>query len=177
MRTSRGPSLHTSLTSSPTPGERYTQTLGISSSLPRPPSLHSLTDSFTHSRTNSPTHSLTPSLTPSLPHSLTHSPTHSFIHSPPSLPPSLSPSSPRSQSGNTSHMQDMKLVSLLLFRIHDECLSRATIKSMCNVINAILGSSPTHEDLRQSVKSNNVYTHTYMYMYVYMYSVYTYHRS
>ena len=57
----------------------------------------------------------------------------------------------RAHSNNISQLQDMKLTSLLLFRLHDERMSRATIKSICNVINAILGSFPNHEDLRRSV--------------------------
>ena len=62
---------------------------------------------------------------------------------------SFLPHTARSHASNTRHMQDMKLVSLLLFRLHDDRLSRATIKSICNVINAILGSSPGHEDVQR----------------------------
>jgi len=46
-------------------------------------------------------------------------------------------------------MLRMKLVSLLLFRLHNRKLSHRTIKSICNVLSALLGSRPGMEDVRR----------------------------
>ena len=43
----------------------------------------------------------------------------------------------------------MKLVSLLLFRLHNRRLSQRTIKSICNVLSVLLGSRPGMEDVRR----------------------------
>ena len=50
---------------------------------------------------------------------------------------------------NAKEMLRMKLISLLLFRLHDQKLSHKTIKAICNVLSALLGSSPGSEDVRR----------------------------
>jgi len=50
---------------------------------------------------------------------------------------------------NAEQMLYMKLVSLLLFHLHNQKLSHLTIKSICNVLSALLGSSPGMEDVRR----------------------------
>ena len=53
------------------------------------------------------------------------------------------------QKENAEQMLRMKLVSLLLFRLHSQKLSHRTIKSICNVLSALLGSHPGMEDIRR----------------------------
>ena len=50
---------------------------------------------------------------------------------------------------NAEQMLRMKLVSLLLFRLHNQKLSHRTIKAICNVLSALLGSNPGLEDVRR----------------------------
>ena len=50
---------------------------------------------------------------------------------------------------NAEQMLHMKLVSLLLFHLHNQKLSHQTIKSICNVLSALLGSCPGMEDVRR----------------------------
>ena len=44
----------------------------------------------------------------------------------------------------------MKMVSLLLFRLLDDGLTIRTIKSICNIISALLGILPRSEDIQRS---------------------------
>ena len=54
---------------------------------------------------------------------------------------------------NAEHMLGMKLVSTLLYRLHNSNLLRVTIKAICNVLSALLGSKPGQEDIRRWVES------------------------
>lgn len=50
---------------------------------------------------------------------------------------------------NAEHILSMKMVSMLLFRLLDETLTIRTIKSICNVISALIGIMPRSSDIQK----------------------------
>ena len=61
-----------------------------------------------------------------------------------------SPLTPSHKQANSKVILNMKMVSHLLFRLMDECLTIRTIKSICNVISTLLGIMPRSEDIQRS---------------------------